>query len=292
VLLRYSGRRWTAVSYPGERTFLPESVTALSPADVWLFGYDAGSGTALHYIHGAWSNFPLPADSGAAWLVLSDADIWVAAGPQQIPGCVSHGFGPGCSAASHWDGTSWQSYPVAISNLTSLAGTSPTDIWAAGYNAVNTNGPDWLQPFVFRLAGSTFKRASLSARQTDYIPELTVVSPHSVWLGGTTPRRAPNTCITHWNGTRWSAFSIAPTGYLGPCDNLLSDGHAGVWFALEVHWTGTEFVLYSAPPSPPNSSLGQGVAPVPGAHIQWVYGYVQLQRHGAYQITGFIYQRG
>jgi len=293
VLLRYGGRRWAAVSYPGERTFFPDSVTALSPTDVWLFGFESGSGAALHYVNGAWSSFPLPADTVGAWLVLSDADIWVAAGPLQIPGCNSHEFGPGCSAAAHWNGATWQYYPVGVSNLTSLAGTSATDIWAAGYNAVKTKSPDWLQPLVFRLAGSTFKRASLSARQTDFVPLLTVVSHHSVWLGGTTPRGAPDTCITHWNGQRWSAFSTAPTGYQGLCDSLLADGHNGVWFAPEVHWTGSEFVQYSRPPVvPQNGGLSEGVAVVPGSRFQWVYGFVQPHLHGARQITGFIYQRG
>jgi hypothetical protein len=291
-LLRYNGHRWATVSYPGDRTFFPDSVTALSPTDVWLFGFESGSGAALHYLHGPWSSFPLPADTVGAWLVLSDTDIWVAAGPRQIPGCDSHEFGPGCSAAAQWNGATWQYYPVAVSNLTSLAGTSATDIWAAGYDAVQTKSPNWLQPLAFRLTGSAFQRASLSARQTDYVPELTVLSPQSVWLGGTTPRGAPATCITHWNGQRWSAFSTAPTGYQGLCDNLVTDGHRGVWFAPEVHWTGSEFVQYLRPPiTPRNGGLSEGVAVVPGSRFQWVYGFAE-QSHVGHQITGYIYKLG
>ncbi len=290
-LLRYDGHRWAAVSYPDDQTFFPESVTALSPTDVWLFGYNDDSGFALHYLHGVWSNFPLPADTVGAWLVLSDTDIWVAAGPRQIAGCNSSEFGPGCSAAAYWNGSIWQYYPVGVSTITSLDGTPSTGIWAAGYNGVRTTKPDWLQPLVFRLAGSTFEVQDLSARLTDYVPEVTVVSPRSVWLGGTTPRGGPNTCITHWNGQRWSAFSTAPAGYEGLCDSLLGDGHFGVWFAPEVRWTGSKFIVFSAPPHTANGGLSQGIEPVPDSQFQWVYGYRQLH-HGANQVTGFIYQRG
>jgi hypothetical protein len=294
VVLRYDGKRWAAVRYPGEKTFLPESITALSPADVWMLGNYAGSGAVLHYLDGAWTSLPLPADSAVGgWLVLSDTDIWVAAGPGQIPGCDSRELGPGCSAAAHWNGTKWQYYPVAVSTLTSLAGTSATDIWAAGFDGVNqARGPAPMQPFVFRWTGSGFRRVTLAARQTDYVPYLTVVSPRNVWLGGTTPVRTPGTCVAHWNGRRWSAFSTAPTGYLALCDNLVPDGHRGVWLAPAVHWTGSEFVVFGPPPAVRTGGLTQGVAPVPGSRVDWIYGYRQNRDHGVYQITGYIYSRG
>jgi hypothetical protein len=292
LVMRYNGRAWTTVPYPGQRTFQPASLTALSPGNVWLLGYQSHTGpyTALHYIHGRWRSFPLPANAQGS-LVLSDTDIWVA-GSSQIPGCNATQFGPGCSVAGHWNGVRWHYYRVAVSNLSSLAGSSGSDIWAAGWDAIQTKSPYYVQTFVFRWTGSKFRRAHLSTTPTDYIPSVTVDSPRSVWLAGPNPmhrEQETGTCITHWNGRQWSAFL---SGYLS-CFLIVSDRHGGAWFGGDEHWTGSELILYAPLKGPGGSLISYGVAPVPRSRYQWIYGAIPLgRRHGAYQVTGFIDKRG
>lgn len=290
-VMRYNGRGWATVPYPGERSFFPESVTALSATDVWIFGLHQGLAYgALHYSHGTWRSFPTPADSQDAWLVLSDTDIWVAAGPLQIPGCYSYQFGPGCSAAAHWNGKNWHYYPIAVANLTDLAGSSAADIWAAGYDEVHTRSPDYVQPFVFRWTGSAFRRANLRLMRTNYLPLLTVLSPRNVWLTGPTPKHRGeiSDCVTHWNGRRWAIFLPV---YVG-CEEIISDRHGGVWLSSDQHWTGSELVQYAPLNAPGGALMNNGVAPVPRARYQWIIGTIPLRRRGPHASAGFIDKRG
>jgi hypothetical protein len=293
LLLHYTGGRWVSVSFPGQSAFSPLSVTALAPGDFWLFGYLNGTGAALHYLNGVWSPFPLPPQSTGAWLVLSDTDIWTAGGQPDV--CASVSSEPDCTPASHWNGAIWQSYPVPVDALTSLAGTSATDIWAAGYDGERLTG--YAPAHVLRWTGSAFTNTSLVARSSDYIPLLTVLSARNVWLGGSIPRSARgSSCISHWNGRRWSAFSFAVVGD-SFCDNLVSDGHRGVWTGPEVDWTGSEFVKYDHLPQAviqkgSIQGTSEGVTSIPGSPAQWVFGYLQRSRHGKYLITGYIDRRG
>ena len=89
-----------------------------------------------------------------------------------------------------------------------LAGSSGSDIWAAGGDFIEAGDPAPVQPFVFRWTGSAFRRVKLRLRPADSLRSLTVDSPRNVWLAGPASRYQQKTgsCITHWNGRRWSAF--------------------------------------------------------------------------------------
>lgn len=126
-----------------------------------------------------------------------------------------------------------------------------------------------------------------SLRLSDGLPTLTVDSPGNAWLAGPTltHQKVTSTCITHWNGRRWTAF-LKP--YV-VCSLLVSDRHRGVWLDSDLRWTGSELIQYVPLGGPGGSLLGYRVAPVPGARYQWIYGAIPLgRRHGAYQTTGSL----
>ena len=129
--MHWDGRQWGSVHYPDQRRYLPSAIYALSPTDMWLYGYDsAQSASILHWTNGTWKTMPLPVNSQNV-LMLTDDNIWVEGG--ELPGCCSVSAGSqGCSVTSHWNGSSWTSYPLRVFNVGAFAGGSSGNVWAVG----------------------------------------------------------------------------------------------------------------------------------------------------------------
>lgn len=284
LLMHWDGQQWQAVSYPGESMLEPESITALSPTDVWLFaGWNEGAFDALHYSDGTWSSFALPQNAIAPVLVLSDSDIWVTGGQYSV--CAN--TGPrGCMPVSHWDGTKWQSYPVTVPTVTSLGGTSATDVWAAGNGWPSGPGtPFTARPFAFRWSGTAWQQSPLVARRANSLPGITVLSASDVWVGAV-PQSRPHACAVRWQGSQWRAFYASPPDM--DCRDIAPDYHGGVWIGMFLHWNGSKFIEYYPPQFPAGDGVYENLTPIPGVYYQWFYGYTQARHNGSYTMTAYI----
>jgi hypothetical protein len=114
-LLHYDGTAWRVAKrwQHGQITGL----TAISPADVWVFGTTA-SGTSdpgtWHFDGYSWQRVTGLAGSVSRASAISDSDIWAIAAS------------PASSSILHYDGTSWQPVPTGED----LDGVQPRDILA------------------------------------------------------------------------------------------------------------------------------------------------------------------
>ena len=275
LLLHWNGSAWRSWSYPDERTYLPEEIFALSPADFWLFG---PTGTpaplALHWKAGHWSTLTLPVNA-APMVVLGDENIWVAGGNTTGVCPVSSRT---CTAVSRWNGTSWTTYSFGVAHVVSAAATAPHDIWAVGEGDQDSFHP-YARPMLFHWTGSVWKPASLTGRPTTGSPSIVVDSPHDIFVGEATPAH-PGACAMHWSGSKWTPLYLP--GSRGACGWLTTDYHGGFWLIGQqpvpgitfTHWTGRHFVPTSA-----YAGLGWGLSSefwpsaIPGSRSLWLYGW-------------------
>ena len=131
VLLHWDGVSWRPVHYPDQRNYLPSQIFALSPTDMWLFGYDSTQpAEILHWSNGFWSTMSLPVNAQNVD-VLGDGDIWLEGG--MLPHCNTvNADSQGCTITSHWNGSTWTSYPLRAFEGVTFGGTSKSDVWAVG----------------------------------------------------------------------------------------------------------------------------------------------------------------
>jgi hypothetical protein len=175
----------------------------------------------------------------------------------------------GLTLIEHWNGTAWSVVPspnpaTGIPGdgdiLTSISGTGPDDLWAAG-DEVNEatmtitmlfehwNGTKWSAVDTLTLSGDALA--------------ITAVSPGNVWAVGEAGEPVA-AAAAHWNGTTWSAVptdvNIAGAGQT-QLAGISADGAGNVWASgyadnvngnnfrvpYVLHWTGTKFVMTTVP---------------------------------------------
>ncbi len=280
LLLRWDGSAWRPVHYPDQRNYLPSQIFALSPTDVWLFGYDSTQpAEIMHWHNGFWDtpmSLPVNAQDVA---VLSDSNIWVVGGT--LPGCSSvSADSQGCTITSHWNGSTWTSYPLRAVEGVTFGGISGSDVWAVGDSFVRLirDSPSFV-PHVFRWTGSAWQRTSLVGRRSFWSPSIVVRSPRDVYVAESTKANR-NACAMHWNGNRWTPFRLP--GSPGECKWTISDYHRGLWFYgppagpgyTWEHWTGQRFV--TTPRYVPSrngwNTNGFILAAVPHSSSVWLFG--------------------
>jgi hypothetical protein len=132
-LLHYDGEQWRVVKrwQHGQITGL----TAISPADVWVFGTTANGTSDVgtwHFDGYNWQRMSGLADSVVRASATSDSDIWAIAASSASYSIV------------HYDGTSWQQVPTG-SDLDGvqprdILAISPSDVWVLGTQTGTADG--------------------------------------------------------------------------------------------------------------------------------------------------------
>jgi hypothetical protein len=256
---------------PGDVTGL-SAVSALSATNIWAVGvfvFDdpfSGGGLVVHWDGSSWTQVPAPLSAGAplrAVAAVSASDVWVAG--LNIGGPVM---------LQHYDGTNWTQPPLPSLtppaagspdlDLTGLAGTSGSDVWAVGN--YTTDGVS-TQPLILHWDGSRWSQSQVpsltAAGQGDAIT-LTAVSassPSDAWAVGSAGFGG-QTATLHWNGVRWT---LVPSPSPGDHINNLTGVTAvspGSAFAvgsysnrnggspdrsLMLHWDGRTWAQVSSP---------------------------------------------
>jgi hypothetical protein len=286
LLLHWNGSSWRTMSYPGERTTAPAAIFALSATDFWLFV--SSSSPVLHWRSGHWSTLALPVNA-VPMAVLSDSDIWVAGGESSPSACPPPDH-DACSLTSHWNGTSWTTYPLPATEIDGASASSPSSVWAVGENSlrhkpVRGGFEVSFVPAVYRWTGTAWQRTSLAGRRTFQTPTVIAYSARDVYVGEATTAH-PGACAMHWTGARWSPFYLPASSYLPgashACGWIGSDFRGGLWFSgpsplpyfTFVHWSGGRFT--STPHFTPDkngwNTDGFTLAAVPHSKSDWLYG--------------------
>jgi hypothetical protein len=241
------------------------SVSASGPDEAWAVGTFENQQAmnlplAEHWNGTTWTRVDVPAPGGGSLSGVDDlspGNAWAV------------GSRNGLTLIEHWNGTAWSVVPspnpaTGIPGdgdmLTSISGTSPSDLWAAG-DEVNEatmtitmlfehwNGTTWSAVDTLTLGGDALA--------------ITAVSPGNVFAVGEAGEPV-TAAAAHWNGKTWSPVptnaSIPGAGQT-QLTGISADSAGDVWASgyadnvkgqnfrvpYVLHWTGTEFVMTKVP---------------------------------------------
>jgi hypothetical protein len=123
-IFHYDGASWTLSLFSGS-TFT--AIWAASPTAVFA---GTSNGDILHYDGATWTVASTPASSSRVTDIwgLSATDVWA----------VDEG-----GVVMHWDGISWQESTRFGAGLSSVRGTSATNVWVGGGVLAHWNGGTW-----------------------------------------------------------------------------------------------------------------------------------------------------
>jgi alpha-tubulin suppressor-like RCC1 family protein len=286
----------TPDTHPGAVSDLSlAGVSAASATDAWAVGTNGLVGKkplAEHWNGKSWSvvSVPVPAGSAQASLSgvrdLSRSDAWAVGTTEDVNGLNQR------TLIEHWNGTAWSVVPSpnpetgtgASDELTSISGTGPNDLWAAGFFSDGSNFIAMLFEHWNGTAWSFVPPPTEVGFQ--FADAITAIAPNDVWAVGDTGGQA--TVSAHWNGTAWSNV---PTPFLQSTNstNFLTGVSAAagndVWASgyegnvngnnfrqpYMLHWTGTAWKLVQLPNAGTEGSQLQATA-VLSANDVWAVG--------------------
>jgi hypothetical protein len=280
VVLHWDGSAWGTVPFeiPSGDTVGLTSVTAISPNDVWVVG-ELGEGVGVsktlteHWDGSAFTIVPSPnvttrADSLAAVSASAPNDVWTV-------GDATSGDLP---IIEHWDGTQWSLVPMKRSDagMTSVHAIAPDDVWAAGFSggpdfAVHWNGHHWHNsklPGFGEMAGTSSDdlwaaaghqifhwngtRWSSRRQGPDIFASVTVPGATDVWAVGWVGYSRPKPVVAHWDGQRWTKYTVLMGGQLGFIEDISAVSPTDIWAVgrvaggsgIVLHWDGTSWQQY------------------------------------------------
>jgi alpha-tubulin suppressor-like RCC1 family protein len=293
---RVAGGLVNPVSSDGLTDDVLRGVSAASATDAWAVGASNDLADpqplAERWDGHAWHNVPVPLPAGGTTgrlggvLALSPSSVWAVGNTNQTSG------GEGATLIEHFNGTAWSVVPSpdpetgsgTFDELFAIAGTSASDLWAAGTFGVDGefsamlfehwNGKVWSFVPPPTTNGVIFAEA------------VTAISPDDAWAIGDT---GGGTTSAHWNGTKWSLVPTPeltdganPTNQLtgvtaaGP-DDVWASGYEGnadqqnLSDPYVLHWNGTAWSLTKVPNPGTEGSLLNGITALSATDI-WASG--------------------
>jgi hypothetical protein len=280
------------------------AVSASGPSDAWAVGTHSDTKAfdhplAEHRVNGTWTRVFVPQPAGQQATLagvddLSPGNAWAV------------GTSGGLTLIEHWNGRRWSIVPSAnpasgtgdSDTLTSISGTGPDDLWAAGFD--NNSLANTISLLFEHWNGTKWTAAASPTplRSAQFANGITAISPDNVWAVGFDETLNSKNLAAHWNGTAWSIVPTPDITHAGDAQDLLtgvsSDAAGDVWasgYAHNVnnqnshhepyvlHWTGTAWVLTKVP------TLGTEGSSLNGIQVQsptdtWAAGQTQ-QSNGA-----------
>jgi hypothetical protein len=276
----WDGSSWTEVASPVSEWL--DTVTAVSPEDVWTFGYSSSHAVAAgHWDGSSWQSVALPTPKGAQAVDVaqaaagSAADVW-AVGSWE--GAKQPLIRP---LVEHWDGSSWSIAPIprvkVYGALQGVVVVSATNVWAVGASGVNTGKRIAPRTLVLHWNGKKWTRvpspnpatASTSAAEmSDSLVSVAAASSRNVWAVGSyfvrsAKHHTDHTLVLHWNGHRWlQVASPSPGGPAHPsvlngvtmaaADDVWAVGRyslKGRQLPLFERWNGSGWHVVPSPPT-------------------------------------------
>ena len=265
-------------------------VSASGPGEAWAVGTflnTKGLDQPLveHRNATAWSRVPVPQPAGQQ-AVLSGVDDLGPGNAWAVGTSFGGAVAGGQTLIEHWNGTRWSIVPSPnpaagggdADLLTSISGTGPNDLWAAGWDnnsAANTisllfehwNGTKW-----------TAAASPTPLRSAQLANGITAISPDNVWAVGLDETLNSKNLAAHWNGKAWSIVPTPDITGPGNVQDLLtgvsSDAAGDLWASgyvhnvnnqnshhepFVLHWTGSAWVLVKVPNLGTEGSLLSGI---------------------------------
>lgn len=219
VIEHFGGTKWSVS--PGPK-FLPgdepslESVTAISPSDMWAAGFILTNNTQSlfplfeHYNGTTWTAFETTFNNATIFGVSADAtnDVWAVGSVAEFSTFVEH-----------YDGRTWSVVPspnagLGWNILFGVVALAPNNVWAAGYYTQQVNSTRPTKTLIEHWDGTSWKIVPSpnigphSVYQSNELWGITAVSANDVWAFGAffaaNGSGQQSTLVLHWNGTSWA----------------------------------------------------------------------------------------
>jgi alpha-tubulin suppressor-like RCC1 family protein len=283
------------------------AVSASGPSDAWAVGTHSDTKAAdhplaEHRVGGTWTQVPVPQPAGQQASLAGVDDL-------TPDNAWAVGTSGGLTLIEHWNGKRWSIVPSPnpatgtagdSDTLTSISGTGPGNLWAAGWDlneAINT-----IQLLFEHWNGTTWTAATspTPTGSAQFASGITAISPGNVWAVGTDRSDGVKTLSAHWNGTAWSIVpppDISNKGDQNLLTGVSSDGAGQVWAAgyadddgqnfrvpYVLHWTGSTWVLTKVPNPGSEGSQLSGIAVLSPADI-WTAGTTEQTDGGQLALT-------
>ena len=266
------GLDWRDVPSPGFGRLY--AIAAVSPDDMWAFGYGSGvTSLGVHWDGTQWQNVPeltIPDIRFLAADATGPNDIWIV-GEEGNEGIL-----PTYTFTMHWDGTTWThipspSIPGTLNILRGVTAIAPNDVWAVGYYWVGDNnatlamhwdGTQW-----------TIVTTPNTNRETSFFA-VDALANNDVWAVGEYWDNGAHTFTAHWDGAHWNpvygpnlntldddlyaVVAIAPNDVWAVGDKIPS-GVNQFDQTLTLHWDGTQWVNVPSPNIDPRNHYLWGI---------------------------------
>jgi alpha-tubulin suppressor-like RCC1 family protein len=283
------------------------SVSASGPTDAWAVGTHSDTKAAdhplaEHRVGSTWTQVRVPQPAGQQASLagvddLSPSDAWTV------------GTSGGQTLIEHWNGKSWSIVPSPnpatgtpgdSDTLTSISGTGPGNLWAAGWDlneAINT-----IQLLFEHWNGTTWTAATspTPVGSSQFASGITAISPGNVWAVGTDRSDGAKTLSAHWNGKAWKIVPTPDINNEGD-QNLLtsvsSDAAGQVWASgyadddganfrvpYVLQRTGSKWVLTKIPNPGSEGSQLEGIQVLSPTDI-WTVGTTEQTDGGQLALT-------
>jgi hypothetical protein len=160
--------------------------------------------------------------------------------------------------------------------LTSISGTGPDDLWAAGWDGSEATQAIRLLSAHWNGTGWTAATSPTPVRSDQFASGITAISPGDVRAVGTDETRGPDSLSAHWNGKAWSLARTPELSHADDAQNMLTGVSAGDAWACGLagnvsghnfrvpcvlHRAGTKRVMTMVP------SLGTGGGRLNGIRV-------------------------
>ena len=245
---------FTAAGNSGGVSFITgtsaSNITAVGTGDINTGGTIVQESDAFHFNGTAWSNMTIPANVELGpVLAFSATNLW---------SVNSNGD------AEHFNGTTWTttSLPIVTTqpqlDLTSISGSSPSDIWAAGI-ASNEGLHRDFSPILEHFNGTSWSNVTVPVKSpTGGLTDVVAISPTDAYAVTTVG------AILHWNGTTWTLLNATTqTGAAVTGSEVAALSATDVWVGSSTtldNFNGTTWTSVPVPATTGLTPAGQTLA--------------------------------
>jgi len=176
---------------------------------------------------------------------------------------VQANSGTTATLTEHWNGSAWNVVPSPapgpVSQLRSVRGTSPTDVWAVGEYFDDTMNMN--KTLILHWDGHAWTQVtSPNPSSTDNeLYGVRAVSSTDAWaVGHDVAGSTDKTLILHWDGTAWTQAASPTPGTGAVLDAVAATSSTDAWAVgtsfttstektLTLHWNGTKWAQVTSP---------------------------------------------
>ena len=260
----WNGTSWTGQALPAGLATAPGNsasasfITGTSASNITAVGTAEintvpGTSVAFHFNGTAWSEMTIPANVELGpVLAFSATNLW----------SVNDN-----GDAEHFNGTKWAKTKLPIDTglpsgasqlvMSSISGSSPSDIWAAGTASTVGVRPSQAVPVLEHFNGTSWSNVNVPAPTSlrgGGLSDVVAISPTDAYA-------VADGVILHWNGTAWTALNATTqTGAAVTASAIAALSPTDVWTATGntlYNFNGTTWTSVPVPATTGLTPAGQ-----------------------------------